>query len=149
MLDPHERRAWKNHGQNLFRLAERGGLAEVEVLAILDDVQLTSETLAHYKPQIAQDELARRVTEWETAQVSCWTLSPNGRSIQRPDVRKSAGPDSRVLAAWQFPCHVQFALSDPGGIYLGDTLPITNPQVEYVVRALRSLVRPPPLEPEA
>ncbi len=37
MLSPHEDQAWKNHGQSLARLAERGGLGWAEILAILED----------------------------------------------------------------------------------------------------------------
>lgn len=37
MVAQHEARALKNHGQTLSRLAERGGLDPVELLAVLDD----------------------------------------------------------------------------------------------------------------
>lgn len=37
MLDPHAAQAQTNHTQTLERLAERGGLAPAEALAILDD----------------------------------------------------------------------------------------------------------------
>lgn len=37
LLGPHENQAQKNHGQSLERLAERGGLAPSEALAVLED----------------------------------------------------------------------------------------------------------------
>jgi hypothetical protein len=37
MIAPHEAQARSNHSQSLERLAERGGLASVEALSILDD----------------------------------------------------------------------------------------------------------------
>jgi hypothetical protein len=36
MLVPHEAQALRNHGQSLERLAERGGLAHSEAIAILE-----------------------------------------------------------------------------------------------------------------
>lgn len=38
IVEPHEARAKKNHDQTLTRLAERGGLAPQELLALLNDV---------------------------------------------------------------------------------------------------------------
>lgn len=37
LLAPHERQAKHNHGQSLRRLAERGGLAPAEMVAVLED----------------------------------------------------------------------------------------------------------------
>ncbi len=37
LVESHERQAYKNHGQTLARLAERGGLAPCELLAVLQD----------------------------------------------------------------------------------------------------------------
>ena len=37
LVEPHEKQAWKNHGQTLERLAERGGLDPTELLAVLED----------------------------------------------------------------------------------------------------------------
>jgi hypothetical protein len=36
LLAPHEERAWRNHGQTLQRLAERGGLGPDEMCAIIE-----------------------------------------------------------------------------------------------------------------
>ncbi len=37
LLDPHAEQAWKNHGQSLSRLAQRGGLSWCEALAVIED----------------------------------------------------------------------------------------------------------------
>lgn len=37
LIAPHERQAQRNHGQDLDRLDERGGLNVVEAVAILED----------------------------------------------------------------------------------------------------------------
>lgn len=37
LFRPHEEQAWRNHGQSLDRLAERGGLGWGEALAILEN----------------------------------------------------------------------------------------------------------------
>ena len=37
LVEPHERQALSNHGQSLQRLAERGGLAWSEMLAVIED----------------------------------------------------------------------------------------------------------------
>jgi hypothetical protein len=37
MIRPHEQQALRNHSQSLARLAERGGLAASEAVAILED----------------------------------------------------------------------------------------------------------------
>lgn len=37
IMEPHNKQAWMNHGQDLERLAERGGLGWSEALAVLED----------------------------------------------------------------------------------------------------------------
>jgi len=37
IIAPHEKQAQKNHGQSLYRLAERDGLGPDEAVAILED----------------------------------------------------------------------------------------------------------------
>lgn len=37
LLAPHDAQAWKNHGQSLSRLAQRGGLSWAEALAIIEN----------------------------------------------------------------------------------------------------------------
>lgn len=37
VIFPHELQAWKNHGQTLTWLAERGGLCPSEAIAVLED----------------------------------------------------------------------------------------------------------------
>ncbi len=39
LVQPHEAQAQTNHGQSLSRLAERGGLAPSEAVAVLEDRQ--------------------------------------------------------------------------------------------------------------
>lgn len=37
VISSHEKQAWKNHGQTLGRLAERGGLSASEAVAVIRD----------------------------------------------------------------------------------------------------------------
>ncbi len=37
LVRPHEHQAYKNHGQTLSRLAERGGLSPLELIAVVED----------------------------------------------------------------------------------------------------------------
>lgn len=37
LLRPHRRQVWRNHGQTLTRLAQRGGLSPDELVAVLED----------------------------------------------------------------------------------------------------------------
>lgn len=37
LLAPHEKQAWLSHNQSLSRLAERGGLAPCEMVAVIED----------------------------------------------------------------------------------------------------------------
>lgn len=37
LIAPHEAQTWRNHGQTLKRLAERGGLSDCEACAVLED----------------------------------------------------------------------------------------------------------------
>lgn len=60
MIAPHEAQALKNHGgQSLARLAERGGLAPCEALAVLEDRRWYSMDFA-----VAFDDLEQRVSAW-------------------------------------------------------------------------------------
>lgn len=42
MLAPHEKQAIRNHGQTLERLAERGGMACSEILAVINGLPWAS-----------------------------------------------------------------------------------------------------------
>lgn len=71
MIEPHERQAKSFHDQSLERLAQRGGLAPSEALAVLDDVgyfkskwRVTGSTREE-KQTAARDELERRRIEYE------------------------------------------------------------------------------------
>lgn len=46
MVSPHEKQADENHSQTLARLAERGGLAPCELIAVLEDRDWRRMTLA-------------------------------------------------------------------------------------------------------
>lgn len=56
MLRPHAKQAYRNHGQTLERLADRGGLAPAEALAILDD-----RPFEPMEPGLASARLVARV----------------------------------------------------------------------------------------
>lgn len=60
MVQPHERQARRNHGdQSLARLAERGGLSPCELLAVLEDRPWRA-----MDAQGACDSLAALVKRW-------------------------------------------------------------------------------------
>jgi len=63
MIAPHEAQAQRNHGQTLKRLAERGGLAVCEALAVLEDRRW--ERMPKAK---AMGELALRLAEFTARQ---------------------------------------------------------------------------------
>ncbi len=52
MIEPHEKQAYKNHSQTLKRLAERGGLAASEAVALLEDRDWTRLEEAHAQAQL-------------------------------------------------------------------------------------------------
>lgn len=53
LIAPHERQAQRNHSQSLERLAERGGLASCEMLAVLED-----------RPGRKMPDAEQRLREW-------------------------------------------------------------------------------------
>ena len=62
LVAPHEAQAMRNHQQTVKRLAERGGLDPIEMLAVLNDVDFPwfkKHTAADV--QAARDEIRRRV----------------------------------------------------------------------------------------
>lgn len=59
-FEPGQARAQRNHGQTLERLAERGGLAHIEALAILDDKSEREVLAEGWTEELAHIELARR-----------------------------------------------------------------------------------------
>lgn len=66
MLVPHEAMALRNHDQSLNRLAERGGLAVSEVIAILE-----GKGWGAFKDCIENDRyLINKVREWRAANAS-------------------------------------------------------------------------------
>jgi hypothetical protein len=76
LLEPHEKYAMKNHGQTLERLAERGGLAAVEALQILDAKPFGSVKLT---VDYANRILAARVRSLRSSDSSrSDTETPNG-----------------------------------------------------------------------
>lgn len=46
VVQPHAKRAMRNHGQSLERLAERGGLGPSELYALVHDLPCGSVTLS-------------------------------------------------------------------------------------------------------
>lgn len=64
MIEPHEAQALRNHGQTLERLAQRGGLAASEAVAIMKGLRWgavkTGVPTEHY--------LINMVREWRMAQ---------------------------------------------------------------------------------
>jgi hypothetical protein len=61
MIAPHEGQARLNHGQSLERLAERGGLAACEAVAVL-------ENRAWRRMTEADQRLTQLETEWRARQ---------------------------------------------------------------------------------
>lgn len=53
MIEPHEDQAQKNHYQTLERLAQRGGLAPCEAVAILEDRPWHKMDSANAQAQLA------------------------------------------------------------------------------------------------
>lgn len=64
MIAPHESQALKNHDQTLERLAERGGLAPSEAVAVLEDRKWCSLPL-----DVAERKLDGHVEEWWRSRV--------------------------------------------------------------------------------
>jgi hypothetical protein len=69
MVEPRRKRAMANHFQTLERLAERGGLSPLEMLAVLDDLSF-DDARAKWGDgaDSNEDELIKRVNAWEAAQ---------------------------------------------------------------------------------
>ncbi len=59
MISPHERQAKANHYQSLKRLADRGGLAPCEALAVLDD-----RNWKEMDPEESRSELMKRLEDY-------------------------------------------------------------------------------------
>ena len=70
MVRPHDRQAKRNHGQSLKRLASRGGLHPVELLAVLDARPFPEREYLAAPDTVcagAIAELIRRAAAWLTA----------------------------------------------------------------------------------
>jgi hypothetical protein len=70
LVAPHESRALKNHHQTLARLAERGGLCPVELLAVLDNRAFPRAEYVAKPDEItkaAVGEILKRAARWERA----------------------------------------------------------------------------------
>lgn len=67
MIEPHAKQALENHGQDLSRLAERGGLSPAEAVAILKDREYTGPWFILPRDREARDrheqESARELDE--------------------------------------------------------------------------------------
>ncbi len=61
LLSPHEEQAWRNHGQSLSRLAQRGGLSWVEALAIIQDKNWKD---VEQNLKVAETVVRKMVTEY-------------------------------------------------------------------------------------
>ena len=59
-IAPFERRAQKNHDQTLERLAQRGGLAPQEILAVINDVSWSAEPYS----TMSNTEATQLLLEW-------------------------------------------------------------------------------------
>lgn len=59
MIAPHEAQAHRNHSQTIARLAERGGLAACEALAVLEDREWRWMAMS-----VSNAELADQVSKW-------------------------------------------------------------------------------------
>lgn len=64
VIAPHERQAQANHSQTLQRLAERGGLAPCEAVAVLED-----RPWREMKQQDARYRLGRIIADYIAAAV--------------------------------------------------------------------------------
>lgn len=56
IIKQHEEQAFKNHGQTLKRLAERGGLSWIETLCVLEDRK--------YDYEISEEEAKKKVIKY-------------------------------------------------------------------------------------
>lgn len=74
MVAPHDAQAQKNHGgQTLARLAERGGLSPVELLAVLADRDFPWREIARDRAAVqlnAVAEITRRSAAWRNARAA-------------------------------------------------------------------------------
>lgn len=80
LVEPHEQQAQLNHSQSLQRLAERGGLAWSEILAVVEDREF------------------RRMNDREAAQAVMARLIPKRDAAAL--VRKYLAYDSQRAASW-------------------------------------------------
>lgn len=68
MIEPYDARAQDNHGgQDLKRLAERGGLSPKEALAVLDDKGYWDSPWRYQNWKAARAEIVRRAQAWKEA----------------------------------------------------------------------------------
>jgi len=65
LLTQHDGRAWKNHGQSLSQLAQRGGLGWAEALAIIEN---KSWKEAEHDDKVAEDIVRKMVAEYMKGQ---------------------------------------------------------------------------------
>ena len=79
-IAPHSDRAEKNHGQTLERLAERGGLSALEMLAVVLD-------LSWNDINCIGDDLSTSLLE---LLVDCYIGEPEGRKVRVLIVLKAA-----------------------------------------------------------
>ncbi len=63
IIQPHEARAILNHDQTLERLAQRGGLAAIEAVCVLENKRLPSHVMSTYDPKVWHAKLAEIVKE--------------------------------------------------------------------------------------
>lgn len=75
LVEPHEKRALANHGQSLERLAERGGLDPVELVAVLEDRRLWD-----MRDMLISDAV-KKVKKHEEAVLSQTTLPGAGAAV--------------------------------------------------------------------
>ncbi len=61
LLSPHEKQAWRNHGQSLSKLAQRGGLSWAEALAIIEDKKLRD---AEHDEKVAETIIRKMAAEY-------------------------------------------------------------------------------------
>lgn len=101
-IAPHSERAEKNHGQTLERLAERGGLSALEMLAVVLDLSWNDSEdigivfidrsmqpieIANFHINCIGDDLSTSLLE---LLVDCYIGEPEGRKVRVLIVLKAA-----------------------------------------------------------
>ena len=64
LIAPHQQQAYCNHGQSLLRLAQRGGLAPCEAVAVLE-----GRKWRHMRTSEASKRLGELLKAWADAQL--------------------------------------------------------------------------------